>query len=85
MRLLVGNLPWGMKESDLEALFARVGQVLFAQIATEKHSGRSRGFGYVEMGVEDGRQAIGKLHGYKIGDIALTVTEAKDQVVFCQF
>ena len=49
MNIYVGNIAWGMTEDDLEALFAEHGTVVSASIITDKYSGRSRGFGFVEM------------------------------------
>ena len=49
LNIYVGNIAWGMTEDDLEALFAEFGSVTSANIITDKYSGRSRGFGFVEM------------------------------------
>ena len=49
LNIYVGNIAWGMTEEDLEALFAEFGSVTSANIITDKYSGRSRGFGFVEM------------------------------------
>ena len=49
LNIYVGNIAWSMTEEDLEALFAEFGSVTSANIITDKYSGRSRGFGFVEM------------------------------------
>ena len=49
LNIYVGNIAWGMTEEELEALFAEFGSVTSANIITDKYSGRSRGFGFVEM------------------------------------
>ena len=49
LNIYVGNIAWGMTEDDLEALFAEFGSVTSANIIADKYSGRSRGFGFVEM------------------------------------
>ena len=79
MKLYVGNLPWSVTDRDLEDLFAPFGAVQSAQVVTDRDSGRSRGFGFVEMAVEDGAQAIAKLNGHQIESRALRVNEAQSK------
>ena len=79
MKLYVGNLPWSVTDSDLEDLFAPFGAVQSAQVVTDRDSGRSRGFGFVEMAVEGGAQAIAKLNGHEIESRALRVNEAQSK------
>ena len=54
MKIYVGNLPWSVSNGDLEDLFAKIGPVESAQVVTDRDSGRSRGFGFVEMAQNDG-------------------------------
>ncbi|MBX9578973.1 MAG: RNA-binding protein, partial [Gemmataceae bacterium] len=74
--LYVGNLAFGTTEADLTELFSQFGQVLKAQVITDRDTGRSRGFGFVEMG--DGAEAaIQALHDNEFQGRRLTVNEAK--------
>jgi cold-inducible RNA-binding protein len=76
--IFVGNLPWKTTSEDLRALFEPFGQVENARIVTDRDSGRSRGYGFVDMAnEEDGRKAIQELNGYTYGERPLTVNEAK--------
>ena len=78
MKLYVGNLPFSMTEGDLSDLFSQVGSVSSARIITDRDTGRSRGFGFVEMGSKaEGQAAIEQLGGKEIDGRALTVNEAK--------
>ncbi len=79
MKLLVGNLPWGTTDIDLENLFADIGIITLAQIAHDRDTGRSRGFGFVEVEPEEGLRAIEKLNGHRIGAIELRVCESADK------
>ena len=79
MKLYVGNLPWSVTDSDLEELFAQYGAVQSAQVVTDRESGRSRGFGFVEMATDGGAQAIAKLNGHEIDSRALRVNEAQSK------
>jgi cold-inducible RNA-binding protein len=73
----VGNIPFSTTSDDLAALFAKVGQVSSAQVITDRETGRSRGFGFVEMSDEDGRKAIDELTGADLGGRSITVNEAR--------
>ena len=74
--LYVGNLPFETIAADLEALFGQHGTVQRAQVATDRDTGRSRGFGFVEM--EDGAEtAIENMNGTLFQGRPLTVNEAK--------
>ena len=75
--IYVGNLPWQTTQEDLAALFAPFGEVISARIATDRETGRSRGFGFVEMPSEAADAAIAALSGTTYGDRPLTVNEAK--------
>jgi RNA recognition motif-containing protein len=76
--LYVGNLAWGCSSDDLLALFQAHGQVTRAQVITDRETGRSRGFGFVEM-ADDGaaQKAIESLHGSDFSGRPLTVSEAR--------
>jgi len=56
-KLFVGSLAWGVKDEDLRAAFAEAGNVVSATVLTDKFSGRSKGFGFVEMETEEEAQA----------------------------
>lgn len=78
MNIYVGNLPFDAQDSDLRALFADYGTIDSASVITDRYSGRSRGFGFVELA--DGGQAaraIEKLDGHDWNGRQLTVNEAK--------
>ncbi len=79
MKIYVGNLPWSTTDSDLEELFNGVGAVISARVITDRESGRSRGFGFVEMSQEDGQKAIAEINGQQIESRALKVNEANEQ------
>lgn len=77
-KLYVGNLAFSVDSSGLEQMFAPYGAVESASIVTDRDSGRSRGFGFVEMSSADEAQAaIEALNGSQQGGRALTVNEAK--------
>jgi RNA recognition motif-containing protein len=77
-KLYVGNLSYDVDSSGLEQLFAAHGTVESAQIITDRDTGRSKGFGFVEMSSDDEAQAaIAALNGQEHGGRALTVNEAK--------
>lgn len=77
MKLYVGNLPFSTSSEDLNRMFASHGAVESAEVVTDRDTGRSRGFGFVEMGDEDGRRAIEELDGADIDGRRLTVNEAR--------
>lgn len=77
-RLYVGNLPYSVDSSDLEQLFAAHGTVASAQVIDDRETGRSKGFGFVEMESDDQAEAaINALNGYQHDGRALTVNEAR--------
>lgn len=77
-KLYVGNLPYTTDDAQLRDMFAQAGTVVSASIITDKFSGRSKGFGFVEMSsLEEAEQAISMLNGQQIGGRAITVTEAR--------
>jgi len=77
MKLFVGNLPVSTSESDLEDLFSVFGKVTSAHVVRTRFSGRSRGFGFVEMLPECGKKAVSELDGGEIDCMLLHVNEAK--------
>ena len=77
-KLYVGNLSYRMTDSDLEQLFASHGSVTSAQIIMDRDTGRSKGFGFVEMASDqDAQTAITALNGKEIEGRTLTVNEAR--------
>jgi RNA recognition motif-containing protein len=77
-KLYVGNLPYGVADSDLEQMFAAHGTVQSAQVIMDRDTGRSKGFGFVEMGSDSEAQAaITAMNGKEIDGRALTVNEAR--------
>jgi len=77
-RLYVGNLPFDTTEDDLHQLFSAHGQIVSAKLITDMETGRSRGFGFVEMSTEDeAKAAIEKMNKAKVGERELTVNEAR--------
>ncbi len=77
-KLYVGNLPFTTGDADLQELFAKAGTVKSAQVITDRASGRSKGFGFVEMSSEEEAQnAITMYHGKDFGGRPLTVNLAR--------
>ena len=78
MKLYVGNLSFQTSSSDLQDLFAQAGTVETATVVEDRDTGRSRGFGFVEMASrEEGEAAIQQLNGKEVGGRNLNVNEAK--------
>ena len=78
MNIYVGNLPFSTTTDDLERLFAAHGTVNSAQVLSDRDTGRSRGFGFVEMGNDDeARTAIRELDGSDLDGRRLKVNEAR--------
>ena len=76
--LFVGNISFQTSESELQALFEPFGEVTRVQIMTDRETGRSRGFGFVEMANDDdAAKAIGALNGKELNGRALNVNEAR--------
>lgn len=79
-KLYVGNLPYSIDDAALESQFSAVGKVESARVITDRETGRSKGFGFVEMASEDDASAaIEKLNGTPMGGRNLTVSEARPQ------
>lgn len=77
MNIFVGNLPFSTNGAQLEELFSPHGAVSSATVITDRETGRSRGFGFVEMDDDAGRAAIEALNGADFGGRQLTVNEAR--------
>ena len=78
MKLYVGNLSFQTSSDDLQQLFAQAGTVQSASVVEDRETGRSRGFGFVEMSsTEEGNAAIQQFNGKDLGGRALNVNEAK--------
>lgn len=78
MKLYVGNLSFETSSSDLETLFTQMGTVESASVVEDRDTGRSRGFGFVEMSSkEEGNAAISEFNGKEVNGRSLTVNEAK--------
>lgn len=80
IKLYVGNLPFSAAEQDLAGLFERHGEVSSVKIVTDRETGRSRGFAFVEFSNrEEGEAAMEALNGHSMGGRPLTVNEARPQ------
>lgn len=78
MNIYVGNLPFRSTSDDLERLFGEYGSVDSAAIITDRDTGRSRGFGFVEMGNDqEAQRAIDELNGFEMDGRPLTVNQAR--------
>lgn len=76
-RIYVGGLPYSYADHDLETMFATHGAVTSAQVISDRSTGQSKGFGFVEMSEADATSAINALNGKSIDGRSLTVNEAK--------
>ena len=77
-RLYVGGLPFEATEDQVKSHFGACGSVVSVKVITDRYTGRSRGFGFVEMGTDDEAQAaIQKLNGSEMGSRRITVSEAR--------
>jgi len=75
--LYVGNIPWSTKEGDLEQFFSEYGEVFECRIITERATGRSRGYGFVEVNDENMEEILEKTNGAEIDGRKIVVNEAK--------
>lgn len=75
--LYVGNLPWSTKREELEEAFRAHGEVVGSRIITDRETGRSRGFGFVEVGDNDADKMVEAMNGADFQGRTLTVNEAK--------
>lgn len=77
-KLYVGNLPYGVRDNDLEQAFTQFGSVTSAKVMMERDTGRSKGFGFVEMGSDaEANAAIQGMNGQPLGGRSLVVNEAR--------
>src|SRR5688572_21048631 len=77
-KLYVGNLSYGVTDSDLQELFGQYGSVTSAQVISDRETGRSKGFGFVEMATDDdAASAVNALNGQQHDGRTLTVNEAR--------
>ncbi len=77
MNLYVGNLAWSVTDDSLRAFFENYGEVTSARVITDRESGRSRGFGFVEMPDEAARNAIAQAEGEELEGRPLRISEAR--------
>ncbi len=78
-RIYVGGLSYNTTSGELQDAFEAVGQVASAEVVTDRESGRSRGFGFVEMDDADADAAIAKLNGTDLDGRTISVSEAKER------
>lgn len=77
-KLYVGNLPYSARDDSLQELFSQAGSVVSASVITDRESGRSKGFGFVEMGSpEEAEKAIQMFNGYSLDGRDLRVSIAR--------
>ena len=77
-KLYVGNLPYGVRDADLAQAFAQFGSVTSAKVMMERDTGRSKGFGFVEMGTDaEAQDAINGMNGQPLGGRNVVVNEAR--------
>ena len=77
-KLYVGNLPYSVRDSDLEQAFGQFGAVTSAKVMMERETGRSKGFGFVEMGSDaEAQAAINGMNGQPLGGRSVVVNEAR--------
>jgi hypothetical protein len=77
-KLYVGNLPYGVRDNDLEQAFSQFGSVTSAKVMMERETGRSKGFGFVEMGSDaEAQAAISGMNGQPLGGRSVVVNEAR--------
>ena len=77
-KLYVGNLPYSVRDGDLEQAFGQFGSVTSAKVMMERDTGRSKGFGFVEMGSdEEAQSAINGMNGQPLGGRSVVVNEAR--------
>lgn len=80
MNIFCGSLPFSLKEDELRGFFEEYGEVSSVKIITDKFSGRSKGFGFVEMPVDDeARKAISELNGAEVDGRTIVVNESEDR------
>ena len=77
--LYVGNLPWGATEADLSSLFGSMTEVISARIIIDRETGRSRGFGFVEVPANKAETVVAALNGTNFAGRQITVNEARQR------
>ena len=77
MKIYVGNMPFSMEEAALNEMFSKFGEVESVNVITDRETNRPRGFAFVEMDDDGGRQAISTLSGQMVDGRALNVNEAR--------
>lgn len=82
MSMYVGNLPFSADQQSLQTLFAPFGEVVSARVMSDRETGRSRGFGFVEMASSDARQALSSLDGTEMDGRKLRINEAEKRSRF---
>jgi RNA recognition motif-containing protein len=78
-KIYVGNLPWSADDAALRDLFATVGEVQSVAVVSDRDTGRSRGFGFIEMNDTDADKAIAELNGRDMDGRELRVNEARER------
>ncbi len=79
MRMYVGNLPYTTNDDELRGIFEEFGTVNDVKVIMDRETGRSRGFGFVEMDDDSARNAMAQLNGQEIGGRTLRVNEAEER------
>ena len=79
IKIFVGNLPFSTTSEELGEVFGAYGEVVSSKVVTDRATGRSRGFGFVEMDNEAGQTAISSLNGSDLGGRTLRVDQAKER------
>jgi len=79
MRMYVGNLPYDTNDEGLREIFEEFGTVIDVKVIMDRETGRSRGFGFVEMDDESARRSMEELNGREIGGRTLRVNEAEER------
>jgi RNA recognition motif-containing protein len=78
-KLFVGSLPWSVDDAQLEELFQSHGKVQSARVIMDRETGRSRGFGFVEMDVDNLAEVIAATNGLEVKGRAIRVNEAEER------
>ena len=80
MKIIALNLPRDMSEQSLALIFKKIGDIKSCTLVIDKHTGISKGFGFVDMALDlDGEKAIKELHGTKIGKNKIRIKQSTDQ------